>query len=759
MPTYHVHINGLVQGVGFRPFVAQLAVRMHLTGIVHNSNDGVHIEFNAEEEAAQTFYQKLLLSPPLNAILKEAKLNKIPDRFFYGFSIVPSTRCNKPTLLLTTDIALCPECKEEINDPENRRYGYPFITCLHCGPRYSIIAALPYDRESTTMDYLHMCSRCSNEYNDIYNRRHYSQTNSCVDCAIQMHLYENKNNCICSDTPGILLHIQDFLQQGKILAVKGIGGYLLICDATSEKSITELRKRKQRPSKPFAVLYPKLEILENDVCLNAEEKSALQDNISPIVLCFLRKDAASGICKETIAPGLDKLGVMLPYTGLLQLIANNYGKPLIATSGNISGSPILYKDKDALDSLFPIADFVITFDRDIVVPQDDSVVQFTTTGQRIIIRRSRGLAPNYHPNPFLNENRCLLAMGAELKSAFAITSSGNLYISQFLGDQAGLTSQHEYEHTLSHVQQILQATPEYILADKHPGYFVSDYGRVFSRENKIPLLEIQHHKAHFAAVLAENNLLQAPEPVLGIVWDGTGYGDDGQIWGGEFFVSANNSIERIAHMSYFPQLLGDKMSREPRLSALSLLSQIPEKYYHIRKDFSPVEWNYYQQLLLQPAILRKSSMGRLLDGIASLLGLQQQNQYEGEAAMKLEALARKAPKTIAGTYSINIQNGKICISEILSGIIRDIENGIMHSVIAVKIFNTLAGIILQVSLQKNINKIAFSGGVFQNTFLVDTIKEQMPPEKELYFHKQVSPNDECISLGQIAYFVLTEKNK
>jgi len=756
MKTYHIHIGGQVQGVGFRPYVYKLAEKMGVKGWISNSNDGVHIEVSAEEVTAIQFYQTIIQSPPPHSIITHHYIHEIPLQKFSSFVIKESLTDNKPNLLFTPDIAICEECRREVLSNDNRWFNYPFTTCLHCGPRYSIITGLPYDRINTTMAPLALCKDCEREFNDVYNRRHYSQTISCKQCAIPMHLYNNHGEEIANDNKTIPEKLDNLLKEGNIVAVKGIGGYLLVCDATNDLAITILRKRKHRPAKPFALLYPDIETIGLDTELSEKEIEALKDSAAPIVLCRLKEKSGTKICTELIAPGLEKIGVMLPYTPLLLLIANQFEKPLIATSGNISGSPIIYKDTDALSMLNDVADYILTYEREIVVPQDDSVIQFAGD-QKIILRRSRGLAPTSYPNPF-KTNETILAMGGELKSAFAITSQENLYVSQFLGDQESVESQEAYTHTADHLLKTLQVKPERILVDSHPGYFVSSLGREKASHENIPVHAIQHHEAHFGAVLAENNLLDTRKPVLGVIWDGTGYGDDEQIWGGEFFVYEEHEMHRVAHLDYFAQLLGDKMSKEPRLSALSLLKNFPNKLSLIKKQFSEKEWEFYQKQIQQSGQLLTSSCGRLLDGLASILGICNLNSYEGEAAMKLEASALRYHNYSFEYYPIPLVNNRLQHNVMLPYIFENLEKKEDVSFIAFKIFCSLAKAIENVSNYFDVNKIAFSGGVFQNELLVHLITRLLSGQKEFYFHKQLSPNDECIGFGQIAcYQILKTK--
>ena len=758
MKTWHIHISGLVQGVGFRPLVCRLAAERKLAGWVSNTTDGLHIRINSTHEVAAIFLRAILENPPPHAIITGHHLEQAPETVFTRFTIKEEETNIAPTrLLLTPDYALCPDCRNELADKKNRRYHYPFTTCLQCGPRYSVIRSLPYERKNTSMAPYTMCEACETEYQDIQHRRHYSQTNSCPHCEIPMHLYNAARQELASNPETILPILVSALRDGKTAAVKGIGGYLLLCDATNEAAVLRLRKRKQRPQKPFALLYPSATAASGDVWLTTEEKEWLVQPDGPILLCRLKEQSASGLCTNRVAPGLDKAGLMLPSTPLLQLIAVAFEKPLVATSANISGSPIIYKDEEALRRLTGLADLVLTYEREIVVPQDDSVVQRTAGGQRIILRRSRGLAPNFYPVPFSVSDECILAFGGELKSAFALQKDKHVFISQYLGNQESLDAQTAFRDTADHLLRLLDAQPGRVLCDSHPGYFVSQEATAFAAKHNIPLTRFYHHEAHFAAVLAENELLDSAETVLGVIWDGAGYGEDKQVWGGEFFIYNNGIIHRRAHLDYFPQLLGDKMNREPRLAALSLLRLQPGEGHPLQHRFTTAEWDYYQKILQQPPRLLTSSMGRLLDGIASLLGVCQQNSYEGEAAMKLEALARSCDQPITEAYPLPLQGSRLMLHELLHAVLADHLEGVPASCIAKKVFYSLAVSIRQVSDQLGIRRLAFSGGVFQNALLDDMIRAVCDETKQLYRHRQLSPNDECIGLGQLACYYLQSR--
>jgi hydrogenase maturation protein HypF len=595
-----------------------------------------------------------------------------------------------------------------------------------------------------------MCTDCKQEYENVSDRRYFSQTNSCEQCSIKLRLFDNKKQFFSVSQSAIIDLTVEALKDGKIIAIKGIGGYLLICDASNELTVNELRKRKYRPSKPFAVMFSSLESLKKVVDLRISEKEMLTNEVASIVLL------------EADLPNLSTagvVGVMLPYTPLFERICRQVSKPLIATSGNLSHSPIIYQDQKAIDELSEIADFILINNREIVVPQDDSVVRFSpNANQKIVLRRSRGLAPTFILPTFVPQNN-ILAMGAMLKSTFTLTHENNIYISQYLGDLSDFDTQESFRHTLIHFTEVLDFEAKTILIDKHSGYPSSEIGKGFSEEKSINLVEIQHHKAHFAAVLAENDLLKSAEPILGVIWDGTGLGEDGQIWGGEFFKfqsNADESFERVNHVDYFPNILGDKMAREPRLSALAICVNIPEANDFIKSKFTDLEWNIYQKQLKQANLLQTSSVGRLFDAVASLLGIIDKVSYEGEAAMYMEAKAREYYKQNSERKESYFTEKKHNTNELIRGIIADLRKGISVEEIAFKVHFSMICLIRNVANSLNINKIAFSGGVWQNALLIDLAQQNLKGF-ELFFHQQLSPNDECISFGQVVVYELMNR--
>jgi len=751
MATFHIHIQGIVQGVGFRPFVYNRAVAEKLNGWVNNASDGVHIEINANKTQAESFLNSIIKNPPELALITGSALYKTTHQFFKGFLIVQSEPADETNVLLTPDFGLCPTCKAEIHDPENKRYHYPFTTCINCGPRFSIVNKLPYDRENTTMHNFEMCESCLEEYNNPKNRRYYSQTNSCPDCSIQLSLVDS-DGALIKKGDDSLSNVVDLWKVGKIVAIKGIGGYLLTCDATNPDAIALLRKRKHRPDKPFAVMYPNLDLLKKELQLNQVEQQELQSVNAPIVILDIPEQAIISINIDSIAPKLNSIGAMLPYTPLYELLLYEFGKPIIATSGNVSGSPIIYEDKQAKEELLNIADYLLINNRDIVVPQDDSVIRYSPeTQQRIVIRRSRGLSPAYINKDLKVPEKIVFAAGGGLKSTFSFTCFGNFYTSQYLGNLENIMTQDSYSAVAEHFFKLFGAKPNLVLADKHPLYFARQYAEELAKGFSVPIHYFQHHKAHFAAVLGENNLLETNKPVLGIIWDGTGYGDDGNVWGGEFFDFNNGKIKRIAHFEYFNHILGDKMAKEPRISALSLGINTKSAEKVLYSKFTRLEWHIYGVLLGKSKNLKTSSIGRLFDAVASLLELIDVSSFEGQGGMLLEKCAvawfKENKEKLSPDYFDSKGSNGITID--IESIVTDINTGVQKEKIAAKFHLSLVEMVRHTAIKSNRSRLAFSGGVFQNGLLVDLIIKRLQTNFELYFHKQLSPNDENISFGQV----------
>ncbi len=760
MKSFHIHIKGVVQGVGFRPFVYRHAKENNLKGWVNNTTDGVHIQINTDATSANSFLQELLENLPPLAIVTSSNIKETELQDHNGFEIIQSKSNARPNLLLTPDVALCKDCKRELYHPNNRRHLYPFITCTNCGPRYSIIKKLPYDRVTTTMATFEMCDVCWEEYNNPMERRHFSQTNSCPECAIEMQLYEN-NQWTKNFTD--LDYIVEKWREGKIVAIKGIGGFLLTCDATNADAVNTLRKRKRRPSKPLALMYPDCKTIDEDAILKADEKKELESIYAPIVLLPVRPllEKKNNLAAEAINKGLSRIGVMLPYTPLYDLLLQKFNGPVVATSGNITDSTIIFEDEKAIEELSGIADVILLNNRKIVVPQDDGVIQFSEKNrQKITLRRSRGKAPIYiNPKLRLSENT-VFAAGSMLKSVFGLMSNQNIYISQYLGNTESFDAQLNYEKTFRHFQQILEADIDTVIVDKHPDYFSTRFAKDVAEKNRAKVYELQHHVAHLYSALGENDLLFCEDKILGVIWDGTGLGDDGNIWGGEFFVYDKGNVERAFHLDEFDFILGDKMPREPRISAMSIAWNVEGSEKYLKGKFTDPEWKIYQKMLGKEGNLKCTSMGRLFDAVSSILLNCDVHRFEAEASMRLENLASKYyynnKMTIADTYLKENNIPQNFVKYLFKEIFHDLDTGVAKEIIAAKFHLSLVDYIVRVANDLNINKLVFSGGVFQNALLVDMINDFMQGKFDLYFQNEFSPNDEGIPFGQLMYFARTK---
>ncbi|MEM6785287.1 MAG: carbamoyltransferase HypF [Bacteroidota bacterium] len=779
MRTEQHHIEGQVQGVGFRPHVWRLARQHGLTGWVRNGTDGVRIAVQGCVCALDAFAEAVVAhAPPVARVTRHRRWTMEPVERFDGFAIVPSDDSGARTLVLTPDLDACDACLAETRDPADRRYDYAFASCTHCGPRYSIVEALPYDRPTTTMSRFPLCADCAAEYADPADRRYHAQTTSCPTCRIPLVLRAPDGAVLAAEGDALDVAARR-LSLGGCIAVKGIGGYLLCVDARNAEAVARLRRRKARPTKPFALLVADLDAVREIAVVADDEADVLTSRARPIVL--LRKRAESTTLAEGIAPGLDRVGVMLPCAPLLALLLDRVGRPLVATSGNVSETPIAYTDERALRDLAPLADAFLTHPRAIVAPQDDSVVTLTPTQrQRIVVRRSRGYAPTLlGPRMALPDG--LVAMGAQQKSTFAFTHGGHAYVSQYLGDLHSFDAEQAYQHTQAHLLGVLQAQPTQVVVDAHPGYSATRYGRAQAGAWDVPVTGVQHHEAHAAAVLAENDLTDCSDPVLCVVWDGTGLGTDAQIWGGEFFLYRSPSsmpratgdgaapvrFERVAHWGYVPHLLGDTMARDPRLAALAFCHDHldhPATEARLADLFDRTRWRFYRKLLganqaAQPT-LRTSSVGRLFDAVACLLGLADAVSFEGEAAMRLEQAARRAYDTTADAPaypSAPTLTEALAPSTLVGHVLADLDAGRDPNAIALAFHRTLVAGVCRVAEAAGVRRVAFSGGVFQNALLVDLLHEACSSDVTLHFHEQLSPNDESIAYGQLVHTALHEQ--
>lgn len=749
LKTYKINISGQVQGVGFRPYVYGLVSEFELTGTVSNNEEGVIIFVSGQEDNILNFYHKLINFPPPVSRIKTSEINQMETISFDEFKIIPSKKGGQLNLSLTPDFAICDECKKDIINPDNRRFDYPFTTCVNCGPRWAITVTFPFEREHTSIDDFPMCDECIDEYTNPLDRRFHSQTNTCKTCGVDLVLVDNTGEKLELSKAKLFKKVASLLSEGNIVAIKNTSGYLLCCNAENEKIVKQLRKKKNRPTKPFAILYPSLNHLKNELNVDKVHIESLASTERPINIISL-KDYSGKIALNQVAPGLNQLGVMLPYTGILQLLANELDFPIVATSGNIHGSPIISENDEVIEKLKNVADYFLQHNLRITHPQDDSVVKYSFRfNEGVLFRRSRGFAPNYF-NAEINSKEKIMALGAHLKSAIAFYPNEFLYISQYLGNLDNFDVYERFTKTTQNFITIFEHEPNVILVDSHPTYQSTLFGTELAHKLNVEIHKIQHHKAHFVSVLGEHDLFNSEEKVLGVVWDGTGYGDDKQIWGGEFFEYHSNHIKRIAHFDYFNWIASDKMSKEPRLSLFSLVKDDLESV--IEGKFSSKEINIYKSLSTINK-LKTSSVGRLFDAVTSLLNICDFNTYEGEAAILLENSVLNYDLKTCKSYCSVSDDNRIPTKELILNLYSDYKNGTSKESVIANFLYTLVTIIFQVAENQNVKHLAFSGGVFQNTTLVDMIKEMGEGKFNLYFNRNLAPNDENIAFGQIMHYL------
>ena len=747
--TYKVVITGQVQGVGFRPYVYVLAGHYQLTGTVSNNEEGVIIYVTGKENDIRRFISELISHPPRVSKINAHQAEEVELKKYTSFEIVPSLKGSKLNLQLTPDFALCPDCAEELNDPENRRYYYPFTTCVNCGPRWAITNTFPFERDHTSIVEFTMCAACEQEYTDPLNRRFHSQTNSCADCGISVKLTDKQGMVIEQQEMELFKEVANLLREGHIVALKNTSGYLLCCDATNTEAVQKLRDRKKRPNKPFAILYPNMEMLQKEIPVTAKQKEVLTSTERPIVI--IPKDQYKGdLALQALAPNLNQLGIMVPYTGILQLLAESLSMPIVATSGNYHGSPIISDNEEAFATLKNVADYFVHHNLHISNPQDDSVVKYSSKfEQEVIFRRSRGYAPNYFGKEHAQDKK-IMAMGGHLKSTLGFLPNDYVYISQYLGNLDHYDVYERFASTADTFVDLFEQQPDIVLIDAHPGYHSTELGWELGKKYKAEVIKVQHHKAHFASVLGEHELFDSHSPVLGVIWDGTGYGDDRQIWGGEFFRYHATQMERITHFEYFDWLAGDKMSVEPRLSFLSLAEDHMQET--VAKKFTGEELAIYISIKARNQ-LKTSSVGRLFDAVASVLNICDYNTYEGEAAILLENYIRDYKLSKCRSYLDLTDLDHIPTRLLFSNLYADYRKGTDKAEVICNFLYTLARLILHTAEKHQMKAIAVSGGVFQNTVLVDMLIELAQDRFELFFNRNLSPNDENISFGQLNYYL------
>ncbi len=745
-------IQGVVQGVGFRPFIYRLALEYGLCGWVNNSAQGVTIEAEATPKQLTAFKTQILHQKPPHSHIHSITVEKLALCGEPDFRITPSDSAGRPSAQIVPDLATCPDCQRELFDPANRRYRYPFINCTNCGPRYSIIENLPYDRPHTTMHRFRMCPACQEEYDNPLDRRFHAQPNACPRCGPHPVLWDGMGDTLATGDSA-LITAAVLIGKGKIIALKGIGGFQLLVDARNADAVQRLRERKHRPHKPLAVMFPTLEAVRQSCIVSDTEAGLLHSPEAPIVLLQRRRDDVT-LCLD-IAPNNANCGAMLPYSPLHHLLMAELGFPIVATSGNRSGEPICVDECEALEDLAGIADYFLVHDRPIARAVDDSVVR-VMAGTPCVLRRARGYAPL--PMEFSGEFPRLLATGSQLKNTIALSMEHRILLSQHIGDLENVKTIDSFQNTISDLSRCYDHRPEAIVCDLHPDYYTTRAAEMLAENYDIPLIHVQHHYAHALACMAEHHLQGS---ALAVVWDGTGYGTDGTIWGGEFLrlTEGISGFERAAWLHPFHLPGGDQAVREPRRSALGLLYEIYGNNTPDLPDFDPAELTLLKQMLAKGINApRTSSMGRLFDGVAALLGVCSRSSFEGQAAMQLESVCDG--KNTTGCYPFNITSitsdtgafGSIIEWEaMIAAILEDRAAGVSIGKIAATFHNTLIEIIAAVATRNHIEQVLLSGGCFQNKRLLEGVIERLTKDGfHVYWPQSVPMNDGGIAFGQIA---------
>jgi hydrogenase maturation protein HypF len=786
-------VRGAVQGVGFRPFVFRLAEALKLAGWVNNSPHGVFIEVEGLRDTLGKFLLRLETDKPARSFIQSLESSWLDAVGFKTFEIRESETVGVKTALVMPDIATCPDCLREIFDLKNRRHRYPFTNCTNCGPRFSIIESLPYDRVNTSMAPFAMCPQCQAEYDDPRNRRFHAQPNACPVCGPRLELLECGDMSLLSDEAtchvvpkrghvralqnnAALLAVATAIRRGKIAAVKGIGGFHLMVDTRNHAAVKRLRERKHREEKPFALMFPSLESVKTVCEVSPLEERLLSSPEAPIVLLKKIVNRQSSIV-NAVAPGNPNLGVMLPSNPLYHLLMTELGFPVVATSGNLSDEPICTDECEALERLGDIADVFLVHNRPIVRHVDDSIVR-VMLGREMILRRARGYAPlpillNHQPSAI--NHQPILAVGAHLKNSVALAVGNQVFISQHIGDLETEPANNAFRRVIADLGKLYDAKPEIIAADLHPDYLSTKYADEIGRaglppgqnaQQRVPTrIGVQHHIAHVLSCMAENEI---EPPALGVSWDGTGYGLDGTIWGGEFFQIADRQIERIAHMRPFRLPGGDKAVREPRRAAIGLLYEMfGEAVFEMKhlpplQDIAAVELSAFKGMLLRKLNSpQTSSMGRLFDAVASLIGLRQQMRFEGQAAMELEFALDGIVANESYNLSLVTRHSSLVLdwSPMIEAILSDVQKGVAGGRISAKFHNALVEAVVAVAKRVGERRVVLSGGCFQNRYLTErTVRRLQAEGFQPYWHQRVPPNDGGIALGQVVAALRADKS-
>lgn len=754
-----VSVRGVVQGVGFRPFVYRLASSLGLRGWVCNTSGDVRIEVEGDAEAITLFLTRLRSAPPPLSRIEEIRREKIPVRGLGPFEIRSSISEEGRFQRISPDIATCPDCIHELFNPQDRRHRHPFINCTHCGPRLTIIQDIPYDRPKTTMASFPMCAECRREYDDPLDRRFHAQPNCCPKCGPLLQLVNREGRRVDSGDP--IAETAARIRKGEIVGLKGIGGFLLACDATRDDVVGELRRRKRRPSKPFAVMVEGPDKARELCTLSPVEEELLTSSRSPIVLLRLRR---KGLISPGVAPGLNDLGVMLPYTPLHHLLMKAVSRPLVMTSGNLSEEPIIAANEEALEKLSPTADGFLLHDRAIYAPCDDSVL-LVEDDQARVIRRGRG----YAPDPFLLDFDAsqVLACGAEIKNTFCVTKERYAFLSQHVGDMENLETLERFELLLDLYRRMYRLDPRIVAHDLHPDYLSTRFAVEWKkRDETLTLVPVQHHHAHVVSCAVENHL---ELPVLGVAFDGTGYGTDQTVWGGEFLLLTRmDEMRRVGHLQRVPLPGGDAAVRKPYRMALSYLvsilgeetlSRVPGFLSGIDEKEIPLLIRQVKNRIHAPL---SSSAGRLFDGVSALIGVRGAIDYEGQAAMELEMICGGIPEQReAYPFRVEERSGVWVplLEDLFLAILDDLSKGVAPSVISGRFHLTVALMIARtcgmIARSTGVRQIALSGGTFQNRLLTGLARSLLEEEGlRVATHKEIPCNDGGISLGQavVAHF-------
>ena len=762
-------VRGAVQGVGFRPFVFRLAKKLKLNGWVNNSPQGVFIEVEGGRPALKDFLQRLESEKPPRSFIQSLETSWLDSVGYQAFEIRASEGGGDKTALVLPDIATCPDCLREIYDPQNRRYRYPFTNCTYCGPRFSIIEALPYDRANTSMKKFTMCPACQAEYDNPRDRRFHAQPNACPACGPFLELWSAAGEVIFGGNEALLAAAQ-MLRRGKIVAVKGIGGFHLLTDARNEKAVQLLRQRKQREEKPFALMFPTLASIQADCEILPLEERLLRSPESPIVLLREITRHPAPIA-HSVAPGNPCLGVMLPSNPLHHLLMAELGFPVVATSGNLSDEPICTNEHEALKRLASIADTFLVHNRPIVRHMDDSIVR-VMVAREMVLRRARGFAPlpiQLESKLQGTKSKNILAVGAQLKNSVALAVGDNVFISQHIGDLETEEAHQAFRRVAADLPKLYAASPETIAADLHPDYLSSKFAEAFiGRAGSAPAaagaqgserptkVGVQHHVAHVLSCIAEN---EVPLPALGVAWDGTGYGTDGTIWGGEFFLVEDKGVERIAHLRPFRLPGGEAAVKEPRRVALGMLFEMFGEAVFQRKGLPVLLMFTTSELAALKIMLQRglnspltTSIGRLFDAVASLAGLRQKMHFEGQAAMELEFAGEGIKTDEHYDLSLVARHSSLILDwqPMIEAVLNDVQSGIDIGTISVKFHNALAEAVIEVAKRVGEKRVVISGGCFQNRYLTERVVTRLRKETfQPYWHQRVPTNDGGIVLGQI----------